>query len=682
MTPHAVLIQLLRLALACMIGILALPPVRAYAALVIRAVDAGTPSADDEYILFENTGNAAVDLSRYSVQVKNVGVVTMQKKNFSASTSIAPSETFIVAHKNGRYALQARMTYSSLSLSENGGEVALTSTTTLLASFDHPSIAAQFKFQPREDTPTPESKKEPAAVSAVPENNTVINHSKLWDIRISELMPRPTSGDEFIEIANHSRDAVDVAGLVLRDGARVQYALGSRGENTVLGPSEHRAWWRSRTRIALNDTDGELIQLLDPSGTIIDQVQMEEDAIPDSAFARVAGGWMWTTLPTPSHPNQYSAVAQPPVARAIIPSGPHRVGDEIFFSAADTTDPNGDIIAVRWNFGDGLFANTTNTTHRYQDAGNFTVIFSATDSAAASSTVTRVVHVLPIFIASSTSATTVATPKILSTTSTPSIITHYAPKKISTAVQTATTRNQFIYQRGIITVPPNVLGRRRFVVDDRVVETTTNRPELARLTRGTVVAYSGRTVENDTAHIQRIAKQNIFRITGAATPPPLTEISGDVLELRGTSFLMSASSTDVVVMARARSADDRRIKQGDRVTVRGVLVQRTPDERSLVPLSSRDILVHTPPPIRAQPLGVQHLMLLGGSGIILFLLHFLFTHYAHRLYHPSNAEGRFTTTTRRAWDSCRHAALRLADFARRTAAWCARLLGAHLHDHR
>lgn len=664
MDPHAVLIYLLRLALAGMLSVFAFQSSRAHAALILRAVDAGTPLADDEYIQFENTGEAPIDLSRYSIQIKNTGATTIQKKNFTAGSVIGPKETYVAANKDGRYALQARMTYSSLTLSNDGGIVALVASTTLLASFDHPTVAALFEFtahsKPQQNTPSQK------ALSAVPESISIINQPKLWDIHLSELLARPTTGDEFIEITNNATDAVDVAGLVLRDGAGVRYALGSRGENTLLGPREHRAWWRSRTRIALNDTDGELVQLIDPSGVIVDQINIEGDAVPDASFARTAGGWMWSTLSTPSHPNQYGAIPQPPVVRAIIPAGPHRVGEEIFFSATDTTDPNGDITTMRWDFGDGLSSYTATTTHRYQDAGDFSVRFIATDSANASSTVQRTITII------SAPSSTVPTP-----TSSPPIIKSYAPP-LATIKTITYGRN---IPHGVITVPPHILGRRRFVVDDRIVETTTDRPELARLVRGTVVHYSARATTSGATHLHRITKHDALRIAAAQEPPPLTEITGDVLELRGASFVVAASNTDVLVAARARDGQNRVIKQADHVTVRGVFVQFSPDERALVPVSVHDIILHAPPPLRPQPLAGKHLLLLGGSGFILLLLHILFTHYAHRLYHPSDSGSWPSAPAHRARSAYRHAKNGLTHLAHRIVAGCSRLLGNHFHAH-
>ena len=70
-------------------------------------------------------------------------------------------------------------------------------------------------------------------------------------------------------------------------------------------------------------------------------------------------------------------VNTPPVAQA----GPDRTaepGEALSFDASESTD-NGEIIAVRWDFGDDESAFTATTTHAWADAGTYTVTLTVED---------------------------------------------------------------------------------------------------------------------------------------------------------------------------------------------------------------------------------------------------------------------------------------------------------------
>jgi PKD repeat protein len=55
-------------------------------------------------------------------------------------------------------------------------------------------------------------------------------------------------------------------------------------------------------------------------------------------------------------------------------------GEEVVFSANNTTDPNGDPITFHWDFGDGTNATGQVARHTYAKSGNYTVVLTATDN--------------------------------------------------------------------------------------------------------------------------------------------------------------------------------------------------------------------------------------------------------------------------------------------------------------
>jgi glucose/arabinose dehydrogenase len=84
---------------------------------------------------------------------------------------------------------------------------------------------------------------------------------------------------------------------------------------------------------------------------------------------------------------------QPPVARASatpIGGGPPLA---VTFSAAGSSDPEGDSLTYRWEFGDGANATTPNPTHLYATAGAYQAKLTVTDVLGATHSATIVVHV-------------------------------------------------------------------------------------------------------------------------------------------------------------------------------------------------------------------------------------------------------------------------------------------------
>lgn len=83
---------------------------------------------------------------------------------------------------------------------------------------------------------------------------------------------------------------------------------------------------------------------------------------------------------------------EPPVAEA----GPDQsvfVGDQVMFSGAQSSDPDGSIVEYRWAFGDGQGALGRDVTHVYDTAGQFTVTLQVTDNDGATDSDTLTVTV-------------------------------------------------------------------------------------------------------------------------------------------------------------------------------------------------------------------------------------------------------------------------------------------------
>ncbi|MCS0196971.1 collagenase [Vibrio alginolyticus] len=66
-----------------------------------------------------------------------------------------------------------------------------------------------------------------------------------------------------------------------------------------------------------------------------------------------------------------------------------KVGESITFSSENSTDPNGKIVSVLWDFGDGSTSTQTKPTHQYGSEGEYSVSLSVTDSEGLTATATH-----------------------------------------------------------------------------------------------------------------------------------------------------------------------------------------------------------------------------------------------------------------------------------------------------
>ncbi|MGH2628397.1 MAG: lamin tail domain-containing protein, partial [Anaerolineales bacterium] len=143
---------------------------------------------------------------------------------------------------------------------------------------------------------------------------------------INEVLPRPhydwegtggvTSGDEYIELLNLGPGQVRLGGWSLDDvgvGGSSPYIL----PNLTLGPGGYAVFFRTRSRIALNDR-GDTVRLEAPDGRLIDKIVYLRGSAVNLAYGRLpdgSGRLTYCLWPTPGRSNElfHECRPRPPV---------------------------------------------------------------------------------------------------------------------------------------------------------------------------------------------------------------------------------------------------------------------------------------------------------------------------------------------------------------------------------
>lgn len=199
------------------------------------------------------------------------------------------------------------------------------------------------------------------------------------NIRITEVYPNPPGSDseeEFIELYNYGKQTIDLVEWKLRDATSRKYTI-SQGR---VAPGEYIIIKRSVSRIALNNTGGEEVHLLDPSDREVDSMSYSGSAGEAESYARRDdGSWAWTTTVTPEQQNNITGKSQSPVI-AIDVDTEVAVHEPILFDASDTTHPDGAQMTFTWDFDDGMSDEGDVVEHVFREEGLFTVELTVADS--------------------------------------------------------------------------------------------------------------------------------------------------------------------------------------------------------------------------------------------------------------------------------------------------------------
>lgn len=236
-------------------------------------------------------------------------------------------------------------------------------------------------------------------------------------VQLSEIMPNPTLGKEWVELYNPTSSTFDLAGWKLCDSRTTSCTIAQ-----LTGQLEPEQWlvvWLSSSYL---NNDGDTVYLKDASGTIHDHITYGTNLpAPAKGQSLMFDGvdWKITLTPTPeainelaepekAAPESVNTSYSPPLKAApeqkpiplpipkILPPPPiiiwktllpplAIVGETTTLSVADTTDKRGGVLFFSWKIGEHLTEGTT-LLHTFVTSGPQTIVVSASSTSNTTST--------------------------------------------------------------------------------------------------------------------------------------------------------------------------------------------------------------------------------------------------------------------------------------------------------
>ncbi len=156
-------------------------------------------------------------------------------------------------------------------------------------------------------TETPVNSVTFAEETHVPEPVTILPTYPVGTLVINEVLPNPMEGEEWVEIFNPYNNVIPLGGWKVRDASGRAVPL----PNQLLG-------WQQfvvvRKASGWLNNDAEAVELMDPTGNVIDRVEYTKETKPQKGAAVMRNDALAltiTTTPTPSAPNVLTAVPEP-----------------------------------------------------------------------------------------------------------------------------------------------------------------------------------------------------------------------------------------------------------------------------------------------------------------------------------------------------------------------------------
>jgi len=370
-------------------------------------------------------------------------------------------------------------------------------------------------------------------------------------------------------------------------------------KGTVIVRGSYFVVDRTKSKIALNN-DGDGVTLKRPDGTIADEVTYGA-AEKGSSYAKDGSAWTWTIVPTPGVANVFKKLNHAPKAGFSCTTG-KRVNEKVDCTAADSEDPDGDVLAYVWDFGDSSTGKEKTVSHAYAKDGSFTVRLTVSDPAGMSDVEEHSVTIKPALSTAAASKTKSSTAK--TKVEGAAVVTTIAEIK-DAASGTEVALN------GWVSSVPGSLGQNLFYLTDGTsgiaVRSTVTMPKLKI---GDAVKVKGdRRTQSGEVYVRVTEKDGIIATGGSREIVPevvqtsaidsdsvgtLVTVTGDITALSGGRFTLDDGSGEVSVYIKTTTGFKKpALHAGDKLTVTGI-VSMTSGGIRLLPRILEDIRVEVP----------------------------------------------------------------------------------------
>lgn len=189
-------------------------------------------------------------------------------------------------------------------------------------------------------------------------------------LKISEILPNPDGLDEteFIELFNPTTQVVAVGQWRLEVGEQ-EFII----PDQTLFPGTYVVFTRAQSKLVLPNLKKLKINLVRADGTISDSVGYTVPAVSAASWVDVPGrGWEWSQSSTPGSTNVWKQLNRQPYAEITAPKEV-TVGEVVDFDSDNVYDPDQDLLAYRWDLGDGQTTTGTGISTVYAKAGKYKV---------------------------------------------------------------------------------------------------------------------------------------------------------------------------------------------------------------------------------------------------------------------------------------------------------------------
>ena len=199
---------------------------------------------------------------------------------------------------------------------------------------------------------------------------------KEWgkDIIITEFLPNPSgeeTEDEFIELYNNENKEVNLNGWILKDnGSEKGYLINT---DLIVGSKKYLAIYRNNFDFSLNNSENEVIFLLDSKNTSIDSVEYK-GCKEDVSWNFDGKKWRQSKFLTPGEENRLNN----------LPEIKLKIDKDIYENIyaefeVEAKDKDKDKLKIVWDFGDGHKSYLEKTRHKYEKEGNYLASVKVSD---------------------------------------------------------------------------------------------------------------------------------------------------------------------------------------------------------------------------------------------------------------------------------------------------------------